>query len=133
MSETAVVANVLADLRGRCSGQEFYYPEQRDEIVNGAIAPLKDAPNEAAVAFVLTDLRIVCEEPGSWFAHALNHRGEGAAPPTCFRRGPAVGDHRFGFRAPPRIPLQRDSERCRIGGPDAAHRGGAACASSVHH
>src|SRR5579864_2887475 len=73
MPETAVVADVLEELRTHFSGEGYYYPKQRDEMVGRATAPLKDAPAEAAVEFVLAGLRIVREEPGSWFAHALNH------------------------------------------------------------
>jgi hypothetical protein len=73
MTATTLVAEVLDNLRTRCSGQAYYDPKQRDESINLAIAPLKDAPPEAVVEFVLTGLRIVREGPGSWFVHALNH------------------------------------------------------------
>ena len=71
MPETAVVADVLADLRTNFSDQTYYDPNQRDEAITAAIASLKDAPSEAPVEFVLTGLRIVREGPGSWFVHAL--------------------------------------------------------------
>ena len=73
MPETAVVADVLADLRTNFSDQTYYDPNQRDEVIAAAIASLKDAPPEVAAEFVLTGLRIVREGPGSWFVHALNH------------------------------------------------------------
>src|SRR5271166_3669330 len=73
MPETALIADVLADLRGKCSERTFYLPNGRDELLNSVLAPLKDAPPEVAVEFALTGLRIVCEGPGSWFVNALNH------------------------------------------------------------
>ena len=73
MPSTSLVEDVLAELRNHFSGQGYYTPKQRDEILNAAMAPLKDAPPEAAVEFVLTGLRIVREEPSTWFVHALNH------------------------------------------------------------
>ena len=73
MTQAAVVADVLDDLRGRFAGQNYYDPTQRDVSINAALAPLQDAPPEVAVDFVLIGLRIVREGPGSWFVHALNH------------------------------------------------------------
>ena len=73
MSQDSLVAEVLADLRGQFSGKTFYNPKQLDEIVNRAMAPLKDAPPEAAVEFALTGLRIFRDEPPTWFFGALQH------------------------------------------------------------
>src|ERR1700732_897236 len=73
MPQTALVDGVLADLRGKCSDETYYWPAQRDDILHIVLAPLKDAPPEVAAEFVLTGLRIVREGPGSWFVHALNH------------------------------------------------------------
>jgi hypothetical protein len=73
MPQTAVVADILDDLRVRFSHQHYYDPRQRDETISLAIAPIKDTPPDVAVEFILTALRIVCEDQSSWFAHALKH------------------------------------------------------------
>jgi hypothetical protein len=73
MVATTLVSGILDDLRARCSDENYLDPIQRDERINAAIAPLKDAPPEAAVEFVVIGLRMVREGPGSWFMHALNH------------------------------------------------------------
>jgi hypothetical protein len=67
-----IIADVLAELRSHFSGQEYYFPQQRDEIINQAIAPLKDAPPEVSAEFALKSLRIVRAE-SSAFGYALNH------------------------------------------------------------
>jgi hypothetical protein len=71
MSAT-LIEDVIAELRGHFSGKEYYFPEQRDDAINHAIARLKDAPPEVSVEFALTGLRIVREE-SSTFGYALNH------------------------------------------------------------
>jgi hypothetical protein len=72
MSQASLVADLLADLRGQFSGENYYFPKQRDEVIARMLAPLKDAPPDAAVEFVLSGLRIIREESSTWFAHALN-------------------------------------------------------------
>ena len=73
MAQTALVADVLAGLRGHFSVETYYDAGQLGEILSQALAPLKDAPPEAAVEFALAGLRIVREERSTWFSHALNH------------------------------------------------------------
>ena len=71
MPTTSLAEDVLAQLRRDFSGQDYYLPKERDEILNRAMAPLKDAPNQEAREFALTGLRLVREEPSTWFVHAL--------------------------------------------------------------
>src|SRR5215472_12677210 len=73
MSQASLVADVLADLRGHFSAEKHYFPKQRDEVITRLLAPLKDAPPDAAVEFVLAGLRTIREESSTWLAHALNH------------------------------------------------------------
>jgi hypothetical protein len=73
MPQTSPIEDVLAKLRASSSAQTWYGPGQRDEILNLAMAPLKDATPEVAAEFVLTGLRIVRGEPSTWFVGLLNH------------------------------------------------------------
>ncbi len=58
----SLVEEVLAEIRGKLPDTPYYRPADRDEVARSAAARLKDAPNEAAIEFVLASFRILQDE-----------------------------------------------------------------------
>jgi hypothetical protein len=72
MSQTDLVADVLAEIRRQLSDRTAVWPAEREEIVRSALDRLNDTPPEAAIEFVLTGLRLMREEQ-TFVTHVLHH------------------------------------------------------------
>ena len=72
LSDTSLVADVLAEIQRQVSGQSFLWPMERDAIVRTALERLKDAPSETAIEFALAGLRLM-QDRQSWLSDVLNH------------------------------------------------------------
>ncbi|HVP46041.1 MAG TPA: DUF4132 domain-containing protein [Bryobacteraceae bacterium] len=71
MTQTDLVADVLAKIRRQLSGKTTVWPDEQEQVVRSALERLKDAPPEASVEFVLTGLRLMREDR-NWATYALN-------------------------------------------------------------
>jgi len=71
VTQTDLVADVLAKIRRQLSGKTTVWPDEQEQVVRSALERLKDAPPEASVEFVLTGLRLMREDR-NWATYALN-------------------------------------------------------------